>query len=129
VSKGSEIVGHKTLRDGSHEPLTRAEADEIMSRCDEADKRRAEAMPTEQSAIDAMMDAYIRLKEFGWRDVIYCPKDGSPFDAIEFGSSGIHECHYSGDWPDGSWWIHEAGDLWPSHPSLFKARTPDGSRQ
>jgi hypothetical protein len=83
----------------------------------------AEMMPTERDAIEILHAAYSRLKKLGWSDAIYCPKDGSEFDAIEAGSTGIHKCHYSGEWPDGSWWIAEAGDLWPSRPILYR-RTP-----
>ena len=81
---------------------------------------RAELMPTEQDAIKVMWEGFQRLRELGWREAMYCPKDGSEFDVIEPGSTGIHRCHYSGEWPDGYWWIAEAGDLWPSHPILYR---------
>lgn len=122
-----EIVGHKTFSTGDplnpfrHEPLTRAEADEIWKRVEEANAKRAADMPTEQDALRAMVEAHHRLKELGWNDAIYCPKDGTQFLAIEPGSGGVHECHYSGEWPTGGWWIAEAGDLWPSRPCLWKA--------
>jgi hypothetical protein len=83
---------------------------------------RAKLMPTERDAITLMFDCYQRLKELGWNDACYCPKDGTPFDAIEAGSSGIHDCHYEGDWPTGRWWISD-GDLWPSRPILFRLRS------
>lgn len=60
-------------------------------------------------------------------DAVYCPKDGTVFDAIEVGSTGIHPCHYDGEWPHGSWWTHEAGDLWPSRPCLFRKRSTSGA--
>lgn len=31
-----------------------------------------------------------------------------------------HRCHYQGEWPNGHWWVASDGDLWPSHPALFK---------
>ena len=40
-----------------------------------------------KTALRMMCDAYQRLKDFGWNDAIYCPKDGSIFDVIEAGSS------------------------------------------
>ena len=84
---------------------------------------RAEAMPTEKDAIAAMWSAYQRLKELGWNDAIYCPKDGKPFDVIEAGSTGIHECIYEGKWQNGRWWVVlSAGDQRPSRPVLFKAK-------
>jgi hypothetical protein len=75
----------------------------------------------EGAALVRMMSAFQELKALGWNDAIYCPKDGSPFHVIEAGSTGVHVAHYEGEWPSGRWWIHEAGDLWPSRPVLWKA--------
>jgi hypothetical protein len=77
-------------------------------------------MPTEKEALRAMFNAYQRMRELGWREAIYCPKDGTPFQVVEAGSTGIHECSYSGEWPKGTWWIHADGDVWPSHPILYR---------
>ena len=85
----------------------------------------AEAMPNDQVALDSMFDAYIRLKDLGWREAIYCPKDGTLFDVMEAGSTGIHTCHYEGEWPTGSWWVHHDDDLWPSRPILFREKQND----
>lgn len=121
---GQRVVGHKTFRDGNngfrHEPLTADEAGEIMKEIDAARERRAAAMPDERSAIDAMFEAWQRLKELGWKEAIYCPKDGTTFDAIEAGSSGIQTCYYEGKWPNGHWWVMDEGDLWPSRPILYR---------
>ena len=83
---------------------------------------RAKAMPTEKDALTVMFSAYQRLKELGFNEACYCPKDGTLFDAIEAGSAGIHTCHYDGEWPKGHWWIHDAGDLWPSNPILWRKK-------
>lgn len=118
------IVGHKTFRDGPlgfrHEPLRQSEAEAIMAAIEESRVKRAELMPDEKAAIRMMFDAFDRLRELGWREACYCPKDGTEFDAIEPGSTGIHRCHYSGEWPSGSWWVADHGDLWPSRPILFR---------
>lgn len=103
--------GSYTNADGERVQMTPAEA--------EAEKRAAE-MPDEKAALRVMHDAHQRLRELGWREAIYCPKDGSSFDVIEAGSTGIFRCHYQGEWPDGSWWIEGGGDLWPSRPILFR---------
>ena len=89
---------------------------------------RAAAMPTEQDAINAMFSAHLRLRDLGWREAIYCPKDGSEFDVIEAGSTGIHRCHYSGEWPDGHWWVADDGDLWPSRPVLYRPTEAEKAR-
>lgn len=118
------VVGHKTFDDGEggfrHEPLYASEAETLLAEIEEADRRRAEMMPDEQSALRMMFEAWQRLKELGWSEAIYCPKDGSEFDAIEAGSTGVHRCHYEGEWPDGTWWIADHGELWPSHPILYR---------
>lgn len=127
-----DVVGHKTFSTGHtdacgfpllrHEPLTRAEADAILAQAQEAEERRAADMPDAQAALLVLFGAWQRLKELGWREAIYCPKDGSTFLVVEAGSTGIHECIYQGEWPTGSWWIASDGDLYPSRPILFKLR-------
>ena len=89
-------------------------------KCDQ--KARMEEMPDEERALAEMHRAYIRLTEMGWRNAIYCPKDGTIFEAIEAGSTGIFDCYYDGEWPDGRWWILGNGDLWPSRPILFRLK-------
>ncbi len=88
------------------------------------DAAQAERMPDDRAALLQMQDAYTRLEKLGWRNAIYCPKDGTVFDAIEAGSTGIFACHYEGDWPTGSWWAQDAGDLWPARPILFRPSQP-----
>lgn len=124
-----DIVGHKTLSDGSHEPLRRDEAEAIWEHAEAERLKREADMPDELSAIKVLWSAYQRLKELGWNDAIYCPKDGSGFHAIEPGSTGIFDCHYSGEWPTGAWWCEDGGDLWPSRPCLFKLYPDDQARE
>lgn len=129
MEKPDDIVGHKTFDTGEigpqgfpvlrHEPLTRKEADAIFVAADRAKKKRAEDMPDEKAALHAMFEAWYRLKELGWSEAMYCPKDGTHFQAIEAGSTGIHDCNYIGEWASGSFWLYD-GDIWPSHPILFK---------
>jgi hypothetical protein len=94
--------------------------DTLLDDIDKAQAKRSEDMPTDKDALLRMFECVQRLKELGWNDAIYCPKDGTIFDAIESGSSGIHKAHYDGKWPEGNWWVHSEGDLWPSRPILFK---------
>jgi hypothetical protein len=137
MSNPGDIVGHKTFDTGEtdpatgfpvlrHEPLTRAEADALWEASERAKQARTERMPDERAAIKAMFEAYQRLQELGWREAIYCPKDGTHFQSIEPGSTGIHDCDYQGEWPKGTWWVYD-GDIWPSHPCLFKLY-PEGGR-
>lgn len=94
----------------------------LWAQCEAERRKRAADMPTEKDALTAMFQAYQRLKELGWREAIYCPKDGTYFDAIEAGSTGVHDCTYHGEWPKGSWWAAARDDMWPSHPILFRLR-------
>lgn len=139
MKEPADIVGHKTLDTGEidpatgfprlrHEPLTRADADALLAEADRAKAERASRMPDEAAALRTMQDAYTRLGELGWRDAIYCPKDGSAFQAIEAGSTGIHRCTYHGTWPSGSWWVHD-GDGWPSRPILFRLYPEDQAKE
>jgi hypothetical protein len=74
----------------------------------------------EKAALEGMHAHYAELKRLGWRDASYCPKDGSKFLVITAGSTGVFPCHYDGQWPKGTWWVHDGGDLWPSRPILWK---------
>ncbi|KJV07991.1 hypothetical protein [Methylocucumis oryzae] len=82
----------------------------------------AKAIPTERDALTVMFAAFQRLKDLGFSEACYCPKDGSIFDAIEAGSTGIHSCHYDGEWPTGYYMIYSAGDLYPSNPILWRKK-------
>lgn len=86
---------------------------------------RAAKMPTDQAAIEQLNEAYRRLQDLGWKEAIYCPKDGSDFDVVEAGSTGIHPCFYMGKWPEGSFMIASHGDVYHSRPILFRLRAPD----
>lgn len=124
ASATPEVVGHKTLhtpeRGFWHEPLFADEAQALWDSIEANDAQRAKVMPSEESAIRLMFEAGRRLKDFGWNDAIYCPKDRSTFQVLEFGSTGKHPCIYEGEWPSGSWWIVAQGDMSPSRPVLWK---------
>lgn len=124
--KPTDVVGHKTHYNEKgeiyHTPLYRNEAEELWAHVEREKARRIALMPDEEAARKMLFDAYLRLKDYGWNDACYCPKDGSIFDAIEAGSSGVHDCHYSGEWPTGTWWIASDHDLWPSRPVLFRKK-------
>lgn len=128
MTEDDPVVGHKTFCDDEgkrwHEPLRQSEADEIWASIEKDRERRERELPTLEDCLRVFGDLHTRLKELGWNDAIYCPKDGSLFDVIEFGSTGIHTCHYEGEWPTGSWWVRDAGDFWPSQPTMFRLKAP-----
>lgn len=92
----------------------------IVARAEANEAQRAIDMPDAEAAVRAMWAGYQRLRELGWREACYCPKDGSAFEVIEPGSTGIHRCTYSGEWPTGTYLVESANDWWPSHPVLFR---------
>jgi hypothetical protein len=103
---------------------TEALLEELRARAEREKAERAEKMPTEQHAINQAFQAWLRLKELGWCEAIYCPKDGTPFYALEPGCTDYAYTTYMGEWPKGCWMAHIAGDLWPSYPMLFKPLNP-----
>ena len=115
-----QFSGSVKLSDGSRRALTSDEAEALWRNVEAADADRKARIPDQSTALNLMMDAFTRLKDMGWREAIYCPKDGSEFEVIEAGSTGIHRCIYQGKWPDGGWWILDDGDIWPSRPMLFR---------
>lgn len=97
---------------------------QLLAALRERHERDEAEMPDDRAALLVMFRGFDRLRQLGWRDACYCPKDGSTFEVIEAGSTGIHRAHYEGEWPKGTWWIHEDGDLWPSRPILFRLIPP-----
>lgn len=123
-----EYYGHMTMADGSHVPLSKEDAEQLWKASEARQAEIAARWPDEQSCLIALTEAFHRLKDFGWREAIYCPKDGTSFQVIEAGSSGIHQAHYEGSWPKGTWWIEDGGDMWPSRPILFKLFPEDQAK-
>jgi hypothetical protein len=99
--------------------MSELDVSKIFEESEKAETSRTEKMPDEQSALRHMFEGYQRLKSLGWNDIIYCPKDGSMFSAIEAGSTGVHRCRYEGEWPTGKWWLYD-GDMWPARPILWR---------
>lgn len=131
LTDGDDVVGHQTFDTGEigplgfpvlrHEPLTRAEADAIIKSANDAEHKRAQDMPTEQDAVNALWNAHQRLKELGWKDPTYAhelKRSGITSRLIELGSTGIHEGYYNKVNDHDVWWI--GSDGWPSHPCLVK---------
>ena len=88
--------------------------------------------PAEQRAIDAMYRAREYLKKnYGWNDIIYCPKDGTHFQIIENGSTGIFDGWYEGQWADGYWMVSDGQDLYVGFTgfSLFRLYPKDLAKQ
>jgi hypothetical protein len=121
---GSEggYFGHMTMADGSHVPLTADDAKALWEATEQARKKTEADYPDEQTTLREMCRAHHRMKDFGWREGIYRPKDGSEFEIIEAGSTGIFRCRYDDHWPDGMWLTFAEGEVYPSSrpPLMFR---------
>lgn len=83
---------------------------------------------TERPFLEKISATSFELRRLGWESIIYCPKDGRPFLAIEAGYSRVFPCVYKGAWPTGGWWAMEAGDMWPVRPFLFKPMPDENTK-
>ena len=110
--------GHATMADGTHVPLSADEAKSLWDSAMAAKDAREAEMPTSDDALMVMHRGRERLKELGWREGQYCPKDGTPFAVIQYGSTGIFEGWYSGEWPTG--YIYCCDYVEHPHGLLFK---------
>lgn len=88
MSNEHDYHGHVTMSDGSHQALSTDEAKAIWDAIKRAEAERAERMPDTRSALATLVSAEQRMKELGWRDSRYCPREGS-FAVCEIGSTGI----------------------------------------
>ena len=90
----------------------------------DARQRSVSLMPDQESALRVLYMAWERLKDFGWNDPIYCPKDGTIFEVIELGSTGVFTGRYVGAWPDGHWEMMDDRDVYPTarQPAMFRLR-------
>lgn len=129
ATAGERYYGHLTMADGSRKILTSDEAKALHEELVAARAATEAKLPDEKTTLHAMNEAFHRLRDFGWSEAVYCPKDGSEFEAIEAGSTGIHRCIYMGEWPNGSWWIVGDGDMSPSRPVLYRLLPADEAKR
>lgn len=82
---------HGTMRmaDGSRKAMTAEEAKVLWDAIKTTQKNRAEHLPDARSCLTALYSAKERLRELGWRESTYCPRDGSVFAVCEIGSTGM----------------------------------------
>lgn len=121
--RDAAIAGGIMCGDDGCRPISREAAEALWSAAKEHQRKRAEAMPDEPTALRAMVDAYQRLKELGWRDATYAPKD-EPIEMLEVGSTGIHRGYRD----DIGFWIQDT-DTWPSRPVLFRSLRAEAARR
>lgn len=115
----NEFYGHATMADGSHRRLSSEEAKAIWDAAEAAKDHRAATMPTTDDALSALLSAKERLRELGWREAKYCPKDGEEFAVIEWGCTGIFPAVYHGQWPTGK--LLYCDSFSDPHGAMFKA--------
>ena len=104
--------------------LNKIEQKKLWSEIEENEKKRAEKMPDEKSAINQLHEAYLRLIDFGWKEMAFCPKNQSMFTALEIGSKAIVRCRSMHKDGKRCYWIFD-GDFWPVNPVLWRRRKMD----
>jgi hypothetical protein len=99
-------------------------AEELWTDVQRIRTERAEQFPEFKDCLLTMLMAKDRLREFGWNDGMYAPRDGTVFEVIEFGSTGVFDCYYEGEWADGYWMVSDGMDLYPSRsvPLMFRLK-------
>lgn len=82
--------------------------------------KRAIQVLEERNHILSMFNGYRALIDHhGWREIMYAPKDGTPFEVITVGSTGVFPARWLGE-KDDLLFVEEAGDLWPAQAMLFR---------
>ncbi|RTM07452.1 MAG: hypothetical protein EKK31_11880 [Hyphomicrobiales bacterium] len=81
--------------------VTEEQAAAIFAAIDRRDAEREAEMPDTRAALYHASVGQDRLMKLGWADGIYCPKDGTRFALVQWGSTGVHAGFYMGNWPDG----------------------------
>jgi hypothetical protein len=78
----------------------------------------------ERKRINDMFVAYrVLIDSCGWREIMYAPKDGTPFEVITVGSIGIFAARWLGE-KDDLLFVEDGGDLWPAQAMLFRLTQP-----
>lgn len=87
----SDYHGHMTMKDGSHEPLTKEMAQELWDAFERDAEERARLMPTSDDAMRVILDAQQRMKALGRRKGlgIIGVRCGDKCAVREDGSTGI----------------------------------------
>jgi hypothetical protein len=83
------------MADGSRVALSADEAKALWDAAERAQKERAERLPDVQSCLSSFLSAKDRMRELGWRESVYCPRDGSTFAVCQIGSTGIWSAFFS----------------------------------
>ncbi|KQZ49765.1 hypothetical protein ASD54_12575 [Rhizobium sp. Root149] len=92
-----EVIAEMTTTDGKRVRLTPEQASSLLAACEQAQQERMARLPDTASCLSALCDADSRMRELGWRNGRYCPRDGSPFAVCQVGSTGMWAGHWSED--------------------------------
>lgn len=84
---------------------------------------------TQQTYISNLTDSYHKLIDLGWRDIVYCPKNGQLFDVLLLGDPIIRSCFYWGRWPHGEWVFPDYPDLTIDCSKLILFKPKDRDRE
>lgn len=96
-TENKDYSGSMTTMDGRRIALTSDQAKSMWEQCEKADRDRAEKYHDSAACLDAMLSAECRLKQLGWRNGRYCPRDGNAFAVCQVGSTGMWKGFWSED--------------------------------
>ncbi len=99
-----QLAAARSVLATAPKPIENTDAEALWKRCEDDKAQLAAIMPDDKAALRVLSNAYVRLKDLGWKEACYCPKDGSTFHSISVGSTGIGDTCYQGDWPTGKYW-------------------------
>lgn len=95
MSDDKQFSGAMTTIDGKRVALTPEQAKAMWQQIEHEDAKRALALPSSLDCLKAMCSAEGRMKQLGWRDGRYCPRDGSAFAVCQVGSTGMWRGYWS----------------------------------
>jgi hypothetical protein len=94
----SEHHGSMRMADGSRVQLTPEQAKALWDAAEKAQADRAKDLPDTNACLSNLCSAKGRLQELGWREITYCPRDGSRFAVCEIGSTGMWTAYFADPW-------------------------------
>lgn len=97
MSENTKYSGSMTTIDGKRIAITPEQAKAMWEDCERADAERQKQFPDTLSCLQAMSSAAERLRQLGWRNGRYCPRDGTSFAVCQVGSTGMWKGLWTND--------------------------------
>ena len=99
----------------------------ILAEAEQQRDQRARALPTLDHCLIAMVQIMQRLRELGWRDAEYAPRDRT-FLGITPGSTRAVRCVHLGG-AEGAFFCEDGDDFWPVRILVWRELTDADRRE